>query len=229
MSTAATGTPPATRKRLRPLTVVNWAAQIVLAIVGLFAISDESMFFWLLCWCLLASVYATVAITAIAISARRDKALSAPAAAVSPRLRPLRSVLVTLFTVIPTLIGVTAAVQIVLYGSNRDYGVPLKILGMWAMLLAWGFLHWGYAQIYANRAQSEPHRELFDFPRTPHPGLIDFVYFSYIVGTTFAISDVTVLTTKTRWLVTVHSVLAFFMNALLIGFTFNIILSFSTR
>lgn len=206
----------------------SWITQFALSVIGVLAIADDSSLFWLLCWCGLASLYAATAVSVLGVSARRNTPPADSTVAATGKYRRWRRILVLLFTVIPTLIGITAAIQVIVFGSDRDYGVVIKLLSIWAMLLAWGFLHWGFAQIYQLRWEGSPAVEQFDFPSTPHPGLVDFVYFAYTIGTTFAASDVNVLTTRTRWLVTVHSVMSFFVNALLIGLTFNIILSASS-
>ena len=91
------------------------------------------------------------------------------------------------------------------------------------MLLAWAFLQWGFAQVYLLHDRRNRPLETFDFPRTPRPGIVDFVYFSFTVGTTFAASDVTSLTTRTRWIITLHSVVSFLMNALIIALAFDTI------
>lgn len=93
------------------------------------------------------------------------------------------------------------------------------------MLLGWGFLHWGFAQVYALQdARAYPARAL-EFPgQNPSPSLVDYVYVAFTVGTTFAASDVSFMNTRTRWLVTIHSVASFGLNALTIALAFNTIM-----
>lgn len=199
--------------------VVAWAIQLGIALVGLAGIFVDSTAVTLV-WCVLASLYAAVTISVLARQAGRrgEGAVSVQPPEWFLRVRGPVTVLLTLAA---TMIGVVSALGVMVLGDQDVESVMLKFLGVWAMLLAWGFLHWGYAQLYEYRSQRALPRRILDFPATPDPTLVDHVYFAYTLGTTFAASDVSVLDTRTRWLVTVHSVLAFFMNALIIALAFN--------
>ena len=56
-----------------------------------------------------------------------------------------------------------------------------------------------------------------DFPRREYPGPDDFMYFAFTLGTSFAVSDVSVTAPSLRWHVMVHSVLSFFYNAIVVA------------
>ena len=47
--------------------------------------------------------------------------------------------------------------------------------------------------------------------------LTDYMYFAITIGTTFATSDVEVRSSRTRWIVMTHTVLAFLYNAVVVG------------
>ena len=51
----------------------------------------------------------------------------------------------------------------------------------------------------------------------------DYVYFALTLGTTFATSDATVTSRRLRWTMTVHSILSFFYNAIVMAIAFKII------
>jgi uncharacterized membrane protein len=102
---------------------------------------------------------------------------------------------------------------------------------VWAMLLAWGFLHWGFAQIYyrlyhvpmppdASGAVAEPSMR---FPKTANPSLVDFVYVAFQIATSFTPNDVET-TPRVRWTVTWHAVLSFFFNGFIIVLALNTIM-----
>ncbi|MET9212896.1 MULTISPECIES: DUF1345 domain-containing protein [unclassified Nocardia] len=82
------------------------------------------------------------------------------------------------------------------------------------VLTSWLLLHSAFAQIYA-RAYF-PGGGL-DFPECAVPELAEFVYFSFTIGTSFAVSDVTVVNRSMRRRVTAHSVLSFFFNAAVVA------------
>jgi len=52
--------------------------------------------------------------------------------------------------------------------------------------------------------------------------LSDFVYFSFVIGTTAQVSDVQVLTSRLRRLILVHSVVSFFFNTVLLALAINL-------
>ena len=61
------------------------------------------------------------------------------------------------------------------------------------------------------------------FPGQPEPDYWDFMYFSFVVGMTFQVSDVQIEDHSLRRLVLAHSVLAFFFNVVVLAFTINIV------
>jgi len=54
------------------------------------------------------------------------------------------------------------------------------------------------------------------------PDYLDFVYFSFVVGTTAQTSDVEVTSRKMRRMVTLHGLLSFFFNTTVIALVVNL-------
>ncbi|MEV0082934.1 DUF1345 domain-containing protein [Saccharopolyspora sp. NPDC050642] len=204
--------------------VITWIIQLAIAVTGIVSLFDPTLVV-LLIWCVIGSLYAAATVITLALRARTNPKSPAPDESMPRWFGGFRVVIELLLTIVPTAIGVTAALQVIVFGKDVAVSSLVKLLGVWAMLLAWVFLHWGYAQVYASRSESARAERIFEFPGTDRPNLIDHVYFAFTVGTTFATSDVNVLTTRTRWLATVHSVLSFFMNALIIVLSFNTIMN----
>jgi uncharacterized membrane protein len=133
-------------------------------------------------------------------------------------------------TILASLIGLGAAVQVLALHNDPQVGSETDFVGVWSMLLAWGFLHWGFAQIYFQRYYSSP-EPMLRFPQRDReaapadPRFVDFVYFAYTLGTTFAASDVEVLSTRMRWTIVWHSVVSYFFNGLIIVLALNTIMS----
>lgn len=209
------------------LLLADWSVQLLIAVIGILYLVDDEDFGWLLLWCGLGTIYAFAAIVTLALGVRTSQPERERVFAHMPShwFARLRRVIAFTLTAVPTAIGVTAALQVILAGGDKESGSIVKLVGVWAMLLAWGFLHWGFAQAYAAAGSDAAPAEVFSFPGSTHPSLVDYVYFAYTVGTTFAASDVSVLSTRMRWLVTVQSVLGFFINALIIALSFNTITS----
>jgi uncharacterized membrane protein len=122
-----------------------------------------------------------------------------------------------------SLAGLTSAGAVLFYAGQDEAGA-LAIIGSLAMLFAWCLLHAGYARFYAGLYDEEaPDRRPLDFPHSGHPTTVDFFYFSFTLGTSFAVSDVTVTTPSMRWHVMMHSVLSFFYNAVVLALAVGIL------
>ncbi len=123
-----------------------------------------------------------------------------------------------LLTVAASLTGLGAALDVLAAngGDDADYGTLVRGLGVIVMVCAWMLLHVGYARFYEHWTQ-------WRFPETPNPGLVDFLYFSFTVGVSFAASDVEVRSRALRWHVLVHSVISFFYNAIVLAVAVGIL------
>jgi uncharacterized membrane protein len=127
------------------------------------------------------------------------------------------------FAILASLVGISSLTSALSYGGNAAYGQAIRLFGGTAIIAAWLLLHAGYAGFYASRYYEpevgegpDVHGGL-EFPRDAKPTATDFLYFSFSVGTSFAVSDVNVTTQAMRWHVMVHSVLSFFYNAVVLA------------
>lgn len=211
---------PATSRR-RPLIaagyVVSLTVQLAMVVLGVLFVSaedDRTVVLFLVLWCLVGTLYAAIALVVLGRQARREVQTPADRPGRIELSRPARIVSLVA-TILASLIGLVAAIQVLGIHNDPEVGSLIDIVGVWAMLLSWGFLHWGFAQVYFQRYYAEDERPL-RFPNTTHPRIVDFVYFSYTLGTTFATSDVETLGPRIRWTIVWHSVLGFFFNGLII-------------
>ncbi|HEV8388629.1 MAG TPA: DUF1345 domain-containing protein [Dongiaceae bacterium] len=120
---------------------------------------------------------------------------------------------------------------------NRD-GEPDTValsLAIASVPLGWLVLHtiaaFHYAHLfYAASDTDEPQSERADprdagglnFPGDEAPGSWDFLYFSFVIGMTAQVSDVTVQTAGMRRLVLLHGVVSFFYNTVLLALAVNV-------
>jgi uncharacterized membrane protein len=201
------------------------AAELVLVALGIAFLSTDDGELPLALWCLIGTLYCVASIVGLTVSAVR-RPLSEPPQVrrAVPRLEYAVSVLSTLFA---SLVGVWAAIQLVLLRSSTTSGsaalTGFELLGVWAMLLSWGLLHWGIAQAYRYLYYSRSERPL-RFPDTDYPKMVDFAYFAFGIGTSFAVSDVETRGSRMRWTVLWHSTLSFFFNGLIIVLALNIVM-----
>jgi uncharacterized membrane protein len=98
------------------------------------------------------------------------------------------------------------------------------------ILLSWFFMNTMFALYYAHgyygdadpTANYKPTGGLA-FPGHPAPDYWDFLYFSFVVGMTFQVSDVEIEDHNLRRVVLAHGVLAFFFNVIIVALTINIV------
>jgi uncharacterized membrane protein len=103
--------------------------------------------------------------------------------------------------------------------------LPVVLVGM---ILSWFMVHTIYAFHYAHKYydnDDDPDNDDggLKFPDENQPDYIDFAYFSFVIGMTFQVSDVTITSRSLRRTVLIHAVLAFGLNTVVVALTINII------
>lgn len=97
-------------------------------------------------------------------------------------------------------------------------------LAIATVVLSWAFIHTILALHYAYDFYGERnHRACgLNFPGDDKPDYWDFIYFSFVIGMTFQVSDVGVTNKLIRRTVVAHGVLAFFFTTAIVALTVNI-------
>ncbi|MGC1180781.1 MAG: DUF1345 domain-containing protein [Methyloceanibacter sp.] len=139
----------------------------------------------------------------------------------------------TLLLILTTFASVAMVLAIVaqLSALHEDHssGRTLKFaLSFSTILVSWFLVHMVFALYYAHEFHSESHERSrgsgggLKFPGEHIPDYLDFVYFSFVVGTTAQTSDVLVSSRKMRHVVTLHGLLSFFFNTTVIALVVNL-------
>ena len=228
---AANGNVPSPRnsRRNNAITIIIEAlgalVQLVLVYAGLryLIVDDETLNEQarLLAWCAIATIYLAGTVFWLNIDLRVNDDDHRFMRRTSRH--PLVAVFSAIVTFSSSLVGLSAAVTVIVGPEDPDYFNLYDLVAVWAMLASWAMFHWGYSRIYYAAYHNRQAEKPLIFPGTEHPRLIDFVYFSFINGTSFAPSDVMVATTRMRWTVVWHATFSFFFNALIIVLTMNTI------
>jgi uncharacterized membrane protein len=98
-------------------------------------------------------------------------------------------------------------------------------LAMGTILCSWCLVHTAFALHYAHEFYADekaPARSCLEFPGTQQPDYLDFLYFSFVIGTTSQTADVNIASSQMRRFALVHGVIAFFFNTTLLALTINI-------
>ena len=204
--------------RFSPSIVVSRIIEGTLVLLGVpifFAEVGDTR--WIALWDLIAIIYLTIRVIRLS---RSKRAGDDQGAWVKSALGRRSGTVFTLFT---SLVGITSGLTIVLIEEGTQAAVVDKAFGVLAVLLAWAILHFGYADRYAQAYYSALPEKLLVFPGTEHPTYIDFTYFSFTVGTTFAVSDVDSQTSGMRLRILAHGVLSFIYNTAMLGIAIGVI------
>jgi uncharacterized membrane protein len=106
------------------------------------------------------------------------------------------------------------------HGFDRSLSITLSLS---TIFLSWMLMHLVFAVFYAHEFHGQRGGKTdasgggLKFPGENAPDYLDFVYFSFGVGTTAQTSDVAVTSRAMRHVVMVHGVLSFFFNTAVIA------------
>jgi uncharacterized membrane protein len=99
------------------------------------------------------------------------------------------------------------------------------ILAGVTIFLSWAFVHTAFALHYAHEFYLERKGEraaCLEFPGGGQPDYLDFLYFSFVIGTTSQTADVSIASRSLRRLALLHGIITSFFNTTLVALTVNI-------
>jgi uncharacterized membrane protein len=114
-------------------------------------------------------------------------------------------------------------------GHSADVGSHI-LLAITGVIVSWWLLHTvltlRYAHLYYDISSDDgtpkPGGGL-EFPGNEEPDYLDFVYFSFVLGMTFQVSDVVITSKSIRRLATMHGLLSFGYNTAILALSINVI------
>jgi uncharacterized membrane protein len=98
-------------------------------------------------------------------------------------------------------------------------------LAVGTVVLSWVLIHVIFAFRYAHAFYGEAkdgHKGGLTFPDDERPEYWDFLYFSFVIGMTFQVSDVQVTSKALRRIVVGHGIVSFFYNVAVLALMVNI-------
>lgn len=140
---------------------------------------------------------------------------------------PGRNVVLSI-TVLSAAAGLAGAISILGKGPNVrppgeiEFAIGVAIA---SAILGWCLTHATYALRYAHlfyRDDGTPCDGL-TFPETPEPDDYDFLYFAFVIGMTFQVSDVQVNDAGIRRMVLLHGLVSFAYNTAILALGINLI------
>lgn len=127
--------------------------------------------------------------------------------------------LIFLFVIIAAVISLGAILLLLqsTKGQSSDGVAFPVILSLTSVVVSWWLVHTiftlRYAHLYygTDKAAGKPNKGL-NFPDEQQPDYLDFVYFSFVIGMTFQVSDVEITSRPIRRLALFHSIVSFVFN-----------------
>ncbi len=130
--------------------------------------------------------------------------------------------------------GLLAVLLIII---SKDLALRHSILFLpsciFGMLLSWGMVHTIYVFHYAHEYYDSRNTKGAKFvgglifPEEAEPDYFDFAYYSFGIGCTFQVADVSVTSRKIRRITLFHSLLSFVLNTFVVALTINLIAGLS--
>lgn len=148
------------------------------------------------------------------------------------KLQDSSRTLIFLFVIVASLISL-GAILFLLKGTKGQAGADVTghiLLAMASVIVSWWLVHtlftMRYAHLYYNAIDGEttPVGGL-QFPDETEPDYLDFVYFSFVIGMTFQVSDVEVSERPIRRLVLMHGLISFAFNTAIVALSINVVSS----
>ncbi|GAB3552604.1 DUF1345 domain-containing protein [Spirosoma fluminis] len=139
------------------------------------------------------------------------------------RLQDSSRTLILLFVVAAAIASLFAVVALLDGVGNNDRleRITLALLAVansWALVHSVFTLHYAHV-FYGNTTEPDKPPGGLDFPHEPEPDYLDFAYFSFVIGMTSQVSDVTICSKSMRRIALAHGVLSFGFNTLVIALT----------
>jgi uncharacterized membrane protein len=101
------------------------------------------------------------------------------------------------------------------YPALRIALAGLTVIGSWSLIHTIFALH--YTHLFYGKAKGG-----LIFPGKSEPNYWDFMYYSFVVGMTFQVSDVQIASHELRRLTLIHGVLSFFFNTVILALAVSV-------
>lgn len=140
-------------------------------------------------------------------------------------------VMIFVFVMVASLVSLVAMYLLLKSskGESESTVAGYIILAMTAVIISWWLVHTVFTMRYAHlyyttdEGKKTPLGGL-EFPgNDKEPDYLDFVYFSFVVGMTFQVSDVEISSKQIRRLAWAHGLIAFAFNTAIVALSINVI------
>ena len=137
--------------------------------------------------------------------------------------------LFVLFSSLASLGAIVFLLKSVKGRSAPDFNEHI-LLSITAVIVSWWLVHTIFTLLYAHLyydtdTDSGESKEIGGllFPGNEDPDYLDFVYFSFVIGMTFQVSDIEISSRSIRRFALLHALMSFAFNTAILALSINII------
>ena len=133
------------------------------------------------------------------------------------------------FSVLITSVASLFTILLLLISKKMPGHETLTVItAVVGMILSWVLVHtiftFHYAHLfYFKQKDDTPSGEGLDFPGDAQPDYLDFVYFAFVIGMTFQVSDVSIHSRIIRRTALAHALVSFALNTFVVALTINLV------
>ena len=135
------------------------------------------------------------------------------------------------FVIVASFISLLAIYFILKSAKSHGANVTAHVLlAMTAVIVSWLHVHTVFTMRYAHmyydtdKDDGTPRKGGgLLFPEETEPDYLDFVYFSFVIGMTFQVSDIEITSRNIRRLALLHALISFAFNTAIVALSINII------
>ena len=107
--------------------------------------------------------------------------------------------------------------------ASQAGSIGQVVLAAASLVLAWCFLNTMFGLNYAHEYYIRAGDKALEFPGKEEPDYWDFMYFAFVLGMTFQVSDVCITRRSVRRIALVHGIVAFFFDVFILALSVNVV------
>lgn len=131
-----------------------------------------------------------------------------------------------LFMIVVATVSTALAVLFMTINADDRPTPAWLAFALLSIPLGWATIHMmaatHYAHLYWRPGPAHARRGGLEFPGETEPTAMDFIYFSFVIGMTAQTADVSITGRAMRRFALMHSIVAYFFNAVLVAAAVNV-------
>jgi uncharacterized membrane protein len=151
------------------------------------------------------------------------------------RLKDSSRIIILLFVITASCVSLFAILFLLLNHPKDAQHIQVTkhvLMSIGSVAVSWWMLHTVFTMSYAHMyytntpKPNDPKDAVIgglQFPEESNPDYLDFVYFSFVIGMTFQVSDVEISSRSIRRLALLHALISFAFNTAIVALSINVI------